>query len=48
MGNILIKRYLKNKKWVRNALDPSELGRFESTIGFFKQYAGQYSTVSIT
>ncbi|MFT7563996.1 MAG: membrane-bound lytic murein transglycosylase MltF, partial [Bacteroidia bacterium] len=42
MGNILIKRYLKNKKWVRNALDPSELGRFESTIGFFKQYAGQY------
>lgn len=42
MGNILIKRYLKDTKWARNALDPSELGRFQETIKLFEQYAGEY------
>ena len=42
MGNILIKRYLKNTKWVNNALDPTEFSRFEDTLKLFKKYAGQY------
>jgi len=42
MGNILIKRYLKNTKWVENALDPKEFGRFEETIALFKRYASEY------
>ena len=42
MGNILIKRYLKNTRWVNNALDPTGLSRFEDTIRFFELYADQY------
>lgn len=42
MGNILIKRYLKNTKWVNNALDPTEFSRFEDTLKLFEKYAGQY------
>jgi membrane-bound lytic murein transglycosylase MltF len=42
MGNILIKRYLKNTQWVNNALDPKELSRFKETLEFFKRYAGMY------
>ena len=42
MGNILIKRYLKNNKWARSALDPEEFDRFESTIGLIQTYAEQY------
>ena len=42
MGNILIKKYLKNTKWVRNALDPEEFGRFKDTLEFFKLYADEY------
>lgn len=42
LGNILIKRYLKNTKWARNALAPEDIKRFRKTIAFFKKYAGQY------
>lgn len=42
MGNILIKRYLKNSGWVKNALDPDELDRFEATVEIFQHYAGQF------
>ncbi len=42
MGNILIKRYLKNTQWARNALDADEFGRFEQTVELFRQYSEQY------
>ncbi|MFT5140130.1 MAG: membrane-bound lytic murein transglycosylase MltF [Lysobacterales bacterium] len=42
MGNILIKRYLKNTKWAKNALDPDSLDKFEQTIAMFEQYSGEY------
>ena len=42
MGNILIKRYLKNTDWVKGALDPEDLGRFRDTVELFKRYASQY------
>jgi membrane-bound lytic murein transglycosylase MltF len=42
MGNILIKRYLKNTKWVDNALNPEELGRFKDTLDIFRRYANEY------
>jgi membrane-bound lytic murein transglycosylase MltF len=42
MGNILIKRYLKNTKWVNNALDPTQFKRFENTLKLFKRYSSQY------
>lgn len=43
MGNILIKRYLRNTQWAKRAISGQDLARFKSTVGFFKQYAGQYS-----
>jgi len=42
IGNILIKKYLKNTKWVRNALDPEEFGRFKETLDIFRRYADVY------
>jgi membrane-bound lytic murein transglycosylase MltF len=42
MGNILIKRYLKNTNWVKSALNPEDLGRFHETVELFKRYASQY------
>ena len=43
MGNILIKRYFKNTKWVNNALDATEFGRFEDTLKLFKEYADYHT-----
>lgn len=42
-GNILYKRYLKNTKWVRNALVEKDFQRFKDAVNFFKQYAQQYN-----
>jgi membrane-bound lytic murein transglycosylase MltF len=41
-GNTLMRRYLKETKYVRNARDPAEMEKFRATIPFFKKYAGQY------
>lgn len=43
LGNILFKRYLKNTKWVRNALNDEELPRFRRTVKLFQTYADQYN-----
>ncbi|MCB2193865.1 MAG: lytic transglycosylase F [Deltaproteobacteria bacterium] len=42
MGNILIKRYLENTKWAKNALSEDNIKRFDHTIKFFQKYAGKY------
>lgn len=42
IGNILYKRYLKENKWVRNAMDPAEVKRFNETVEHFRQYADEY------
>ncbi|MEE9536010.1 MAG: lytic transglycosylase F [Desulfobacterales bacterium] len=42
-GNILFKRYLKNTKWVRNALAEKEFQRFKDAVGFFKRFSNQYN-----
>ncbi|MCP4404461.1 MAG: transporter substrate-binding domain-containing protein [bacterium] len=42
MGNILLKRYLKDNKWVRNAASEEELKKFRATLEFFRKYADQY------
>ena len=41
-GNILLAKYLKNTKWVANALAPGEREKFMSTIGLIKTYADRY------
>ncbi|WP_282608761.1 lytic transglycosylase F [Pelagibius sp. Alg239-R121] len=42
LGNILFKRYLEDTRYVRNALDPIELEKFNATVKFLRKYAGEY------
>jgi membrane-bound lytic murein transglycosylase MltF len=42
LGNILIKRYLKNPKWIENVYSAEARSRYEETVGLIKTYAGQY------
>jgi len=41
-GNTLMRRYLKDTKYVRNAMEPSEMGKFRSAAPIFRKYAAQY------
>jgi membrane-bound lytic murein transglycosylase MltF len=41
-GNTLVRRYLQNTKWVKNATSPEEMKKFEELSALFKQYSGQY------
>ncbi|MCB2185316.1 MAG: transporter substrate-binding domain-containing protein [Deltaproteobacteria bacterium] len=43
LGNILVKRYYENNKFVENSLTVERMDRFKETVQFFKQYAGQYN-----
>ena len=42
IGNILLKRYLQNTKWVRNSFNEEGLRRFNQAVAFFRLYADQY------
>ena len=42
LGNVLFKRYLKNTKYVKNALSEKELEKYHSMVQLFKKYAGEY------
>lgn len=42
LGNILIKRYLKNTKWIDNIRSGEATKKYESTVDFIKKYAGEY------
>ncbi len=42
LGNMLFKRYLKNTRYVRNALARKELERFDMMVDLFKIYAKKY------
>ena len=41
-GNTLLRRYLQNTKWVRNATSPEDMKKFQQLVGYFKKYSGQY------
>ncbi len=41
-GNVLIRKYLKSTKWVKNATADEERRRFESMIELFKKYGSKY------
>jgi membrane-bound lytic murein transglycosylase MltF len=42
MGNVVLNRYLKSTKWVRNALGDEDRARFERTVGIFENYGERY------
>jgi membrane-bound lytic murein transglycosylase MltF len=42
IGNMLLKRYLKSTKYVKNSLSEEELQKFQQMVDLFKHYAEQY------
>ncbi len=41
-GNTLVRRYLQNAEWVKEATSESEIKKFDQTATLFKKYAAQY------
>ncbi len=41
-GNVLVNKYLKSTKWVKNARSDEDRKRFESMAELFKKYSAQY------
>src|SRR5262245_27774321 len=42
LSNILLRRYLRDNKWVRNPTTQAEMQKFRQTVGFFRKYGQQY------
>jgi membrane-bound lytic murein transglycosylase MltF len=42
-GNVLLGKYLKNAKFVKNATSPAELKKFQDLIAMFRKYGGHYN-----
>jgi len=41
-GNILLHRYFRDAKYVKNSVNDAELKKFRDAIALFQQYAGRY------
>jgi membrane-bound lytic murein transglycosylase MltF len=41
-GNTLLRRYMKNNEWVRNATSTEEMRKFQAYVAYFKKYAAEY------
>jgi len=42
LGNILLKRYLRDTRYVKNSAAQEEREKFQSMVALFEKYAGQY------
>jgi membrane-bound lytic murein transglycosylase MltF len=42
LGNILLKRYLRDTRYVKNSATQAEMEKFRSMVALFEKYAGQY------
>jgi len=41
-GNTVLQRYLKDVKWAKNNVAPTEMEKFKSAFAFFRKYGEQY------
>jgi membrane-bound lytic murein transglycosylase MltF len=41
-GNTLLRRYLQNTKWVKDATSTEEMKKFQAYVAYFKKYAAEY------
>jgi membrane-bound lytic murein transglycosylase MltF len=41
-GNLTFQRYLRSTQFVRSALDPAEVAKYERTIAHFRKYGDRY------
>jgi len=46
-GNVLVGKYLKSAKWVKNARSDEDRRRFLSMVDLFKKYSGRYQLDSL-
>jgi membrane-bound lytic murein transglycosylase MltF len=42
-GNVLLRRYLKSTKWVKESTSEQEMKKFQATVALFQKYADRYS-----
>jgi membrane-bound lytic murein transglycosylase MltF len=42
-GNLLLRRYLKSTKWVKESTSEQEMKKFQATVALFQKYADRYS-----
>jgi len=42
-GNTVMRRYMKEAKYVRNAMEENEMQKFQATLPYFKKYSAQYN-----
>jgi membrane-bound lytic murein transglycosylase MltF len=42
-GNMMIQRYAKDTKWVKNSTSEAEMKKFQSYVQYFKKYAAEYN-----
>jgi membrane-bound lytic murein transglycosylase MltF len=42
-GNVLINKYVRSTKMIKNATDPAEMKKFAQMVEIFRKYSGQYS-----
>ncbi|MGB2687648.1 MAG: transglycosylase SLT domain-containing protein, partial [Desulfobacterales bacterium] len=42
LGNVLLKRYLKNTKYVKNSVSEQEMKKYKAMVQLFKKYADKY------
>jgi membrane-bound lytic murein transglycosylase MltF len=41
-GNTLLRRYLKNTKWIKDSTSQAEMKKFATNVKYFRQHAAQY------
>jgi membrane-bound lytic murein transglycosylase MltF len=41
-GSVMVQRYLKNTRWVRDSTSPQEIAKFHALVDLFKKYAQEY------
>jgi membrane-bound lytic murein transglycosylase MltF len=41
-GNTVLRRYLRDTKWVKNSTSDAEMKKFRAYVEYFKKYAAQY------
>jgi membrane-bound lytic murein transglycosylase MltF len=41
-GNTVLRRYLRDTKWVKNSTTDAEMKKFRAYVDYFKKYAAQY------
>jgi membrane-bound lytic murein transglycosylase MltF len=41
-GDTLLRRYLQNTEWVKDATSPDEMKKFQTLVAYFKKYGSQY------